>query len=476
MILEKIAGRTRPRVEAAKATVSPQEMARRAEALPDETGFPFEQALAATGVSFIAEVKRASPSKGVIAADFPYLAIARDYEAAGARAISVLTEPEFFQGSDDYLREIAAEVPLPVLRKDFTIDEYQIDEAKVLGAAAILLIVALLDDATLARFIERAHRLGLSALVETHSAEEMSRALAAGARVVGVNNRDLRTFDVDLATTDAIAPLVPAGVILVAESGIATADDLARVRRAGADAVLVGETLMRATDKRAALAGLTANVAKIKICGLTRIADIDAVNATRPDLAGFVFAPSRRRITLDDALDLHERLHPSVPAVGVFVDAPTATIVEAVEAGGIDWVQLHGHETDETIRQLKATLGPTVPVIKAVRLTREPMPQETAADHLLLDSAAPGSGQPFDWRLIGAAPVPYLLAGGIDAASAGRALDETDAWGLDASSGVETDGLKDPAKIAALVARVRDHGVARRPSPSPHDDKESPHA
>ncbi len=252
MILDTLADAARRRVEARKAAVSLDEIKARALSMP-KGDFQFEAALKKPGVSFISEVKKASPSKGVIAGDFPYLDIAADYEKAGADAVSVLTEPEYFLGSDDYLREIKQQISLPVLRKDFTVDAYQIYEAKTLGADAVLLICALLDTQTIASYLEICDTLGLSALVEAHDESEVRSALDAGARIVGVNNRDLKTFTVDLGTCIRLRPLVPDEIVFVAESGIASPQDVARLRGAGVDAVLIGETLMRSTDKKAAL-------------------------------------------------------------------------------------------------------------------------------------------------------------------------------------------------------------------------------
>jgi indole-3-glycerol phosphate synthase len=215
--------------------------------------FPFEAALARPGLSFICEVKKASPSKGVIAADFPYLRIASEYEAAGAAAISVLTEPEFFLGSDEYLREIAASAGVPVLRKDFIINTYQIYEAVLLGAKAILLICALLGPDLLVEYANLAASLGLSALVEVHTEEEARMAAGAGARIMGINNRDLRSFQVDLGTTGRLRKLIPPGTLVVAESGIRGPEDIRVLSGYGIDAVLIGETLMRAGDKKAYL-------------------------------------------------------------------------------------------------------------------------------------------------------------------------------------------------------------------------------
>lgn len=214
--------------------------------------FRFERALGAPGdIHFICECKKASPSKGLIAPDFPYLEIAKQYEAAGASAISVLTEPKWFLGSDDYLREIAAEVQTPCLRKDFTVDPYMIYEAKLLGASAVLLICALLDTKTLASYIEIADSLGLSALVEAHDEAEVASAAAAGARIIGVNNRNLKDFTVDIHNSIRLREHAPAGTIFVAESGIRTPEDVETLRRNGVNAVLIGEQLMRATSSKA---------------------------------------------------------------------------------------------------------------------------------------------------------------------------------------------------------------------------------
>ena len=247
MILDKIAGKTRERVEKSKKTISFSDMQAQAQALP-RGDFEFEKAIARPGLSFICEIKKASPSKGVIAENFPYMDIAREYEAAGASAISVLTEPDFFLGSDLYLSEISKQAKLPLLRKDFTIDPYQIYEAKTIGASAVLLICALLDAQTLAEYIGIAHSLGLSALVETHNESEVESALEAGARIIGVNNRDLKTFEVALETSVKLRKLVPSNILFVAESGIKTREDILML--GNVDAVLIGEALMQSKDKK----------------------------------------------------------------------------------------------------------------------------------------------------------------------------------------------------------------------------------
>lgn len=251
-ILAEIAQRTRQRVADEKKTLPPSKLRQQAEAMTAAApkDFPFTAALAAPGMSFICEVKKASPSKGLIAPDFPYRSIAEDYQAAGASAISCLTEPFWFQGSDSYLREIAQHVSIPVLRKDFTVDDYMIYGAKALGASAVLLICAILEDAQLRDYLALAHELGLSALVEAHDEAEAQRALSLGARIIGVNNRDLKTFTVDLNNSLRLRQLVPPEVLFVSESGIRTHADIQKLYDNGTNAVLIGETLMRAPNKK----------------------------------------------------------------------------------------------------------------------------------------------------------------------------------------------------------------------------------
>ncbi len=253
MILDEIAERTRQRIAEEKSAVPLTEMKKRALAMDANTGFPFKKALGGDDISFICEVKRASPSKGMIAEDFPYLEIAKDYERAGASAISCLTEPFWFKGKDEYLTEISHAVNIPVLRKDFTVDEYMIYQAKTLGASAVLLICSILSREQLAEYLGIAHGLGLSALVEAHDEDEVRTALSVGAEILGVNNRDLKTFTVDIHNSARLRKLVPPEVLFVSESGIRTAADVAALRENGTNAVLIGETLMRSPDKKAAL-------------------------------------------------------------------------------------------------------------------------------------------------------------------------------------------------------------------------------
>ena len=295
MILDEIAAKTKERVAEQKKKVPLEEIKRQAlDIVARETNngsspyskFLFRDNLAADGISFICEVKKASPSKGLIAPDFPYVEIAKEYEAAGASAISVLTEPFYFQGSNQFLMDIKKEVNIPLLRKDFTVDEYMIYEAKVIGASAVLLICAILDDEQLASYLQLAHELGMSALVEAHDEEEVRRAIASGAGIIGVNNRDLRTFTVDIMNSVRLRKLIPDMVpaksspmkestkgstkgpdpfvecsvhqkmVYVSESGIKTKEDIDRLKANGTDAVLIGETFMRSPDKKKLFAEL----------------------------------------------------------------------------------------------------------------------------------------------------------------------------------------------------------------------------
>ena len=251
-ILDQLAARARERVARARAILPTDEIRAQTLALP-KGDFAFEAALRKPGISFICECKKASPSKGLIAPDFPYLEIARAYQAAGADCISVLTEPDWFLGRDAYLKEIAGAVSIPCLRKDFTVDEYMIYEAKLLGASAVLLICSILTEEQIRAYLSLCDRLGLSALVEAHDETEVKTALGAGARIIGVNNRNLKDFTVDTENSRRLRVLIPPQVLFVSESGVKSAGDVAKLREIGADAVLIGETLMRAEDKRAKL-------------------------------------------------------------------------------------------------------------------------------------------------------------------------------------------------------------------------------
>lgn len=249
MILQEIAQKTVDRIKREKELIPLSELRARARECDTDEGYPFEKALAKPGISFICEAKKASPSKGVIAEDFPYVEIAREYERAGADAMSVLTEPYYFQGQDEFLKQIRQAVSIPLLRKDFTVDEYMIYQAKLMGADAVLLICAILSPMQLGEYHGIARELGLSALVEAHDEQEIEMALKAGARIIGVNNRNLKDFTVDINNSVNLRKLVPPEILFVSESGMKTREDIRRLEENGTDAVLIGETFMRSEDK-----------------------------------------------------------------------------------------------------------------------------------------------------------------------------------------------------------------------------------
>lgn len=461
MILDKIAAHARARVEAYRRQVPDAQMLRMARALP-RGDFPFEKALAQPGLSFICELKRASPSKGVISEEFPYIELADAYAQGGAAALSVLTEPKWFLGSDEILQTVVAfSGGLPVLRKDFTVDPYMVAQAKVLGASAVLLITSLLDDGALRACLSLADELGLSALVEAHTEAQIRRALACGARVIGVNNRNLADFTVDHGLAARLRRLVPPGVLFVSESGVRGARDVWDARRAGCDGVLVGETLMRAADPRALLedlrrfGGAQARGPYVKICGLTREQDVRAVNGCKPDFVGFVFAPdSPRQISYEKAAKLRRLLDPAIRAVGVFVDANPSDVMWLMENGIVQYAQLHGAEPDSDIRRMQDA------GFHVLRAGRVRAPGDAAAlrdcpaDMLVLDAGA-GGGRAFPWALARELERPYLLAGGLSPENVAQAVRELHPWGVDVSSGVETNGKKDPAKIEKFIQEVR---------------------
>lgn len=249
MILTKLADSTRDRVEREKKQISLEMVKEQALAMK-KGDFSFERVIAEGDISFICEVKRASPSKGMLVEEFPYVQIAKDYEEAGASCISVLTEPDYFKGDKQYLKEISENVTVPLIRKDFIIDEYMIYDAKIHGASCVLLICSLLDKETMEKYIEICDNLGMSALVEAHDEEEIQKAVEAGARMIGVNNRDLKTFTVDIRNSERLRKLVPDNILFIAESGIKTNADINRLRKANVNGVLIGETFMKAENKK----------------------------------------------------------------------------------------------------------------------------------------------------------------------------------------------------------------------------------
>ena len=479
MILDKIIEATKIRVAQEKQVESPEAVKAAALALPSDTGFPFEAALRQQDFNFICEVKKASPSKGIIAEDFPYLDIAKEYEVAGAAAISVLTEPDFFKGDKKYLQEIASTVKIPVLRKDFIIDEYQIYQAKVWGASAILLICACLDMPTLTKFRELADSLGLSSLVEAHDENEVQMAIDCGARIIGVNNRNLKDFTVDVQNSVRLRNLVQDDVIFVSESGLETPEDIQVLRDNNIGVALMGETFMRSpnkVEKLAYLYGPTYYTPKVKMCGISKVETIPAVVEAKPDYMGLVFAPSKRQVTVDQAKTLVEELHKQytkrynngaeqsnndeIKTVGVFVNETLDNLVSIATETNLDAVQLHGDEDEAFIQSLKGRTN--VEIWKAVQIRSAADAEawiDSSADMLLFDAyhkdERGGTGEVFDWSCLDVFERPFMLAGGIDSTNVARAIRTVRPYGIDISSGIETEGVKDDEKIKAFTNIVK---------------------
>lgn len=479
MILDKIIEATKIRVAQEKQVDSPESVKAAALALPADTGFPFEAALRQQDFNFICEVKKASPSKGIIAEHFPYLEIAKEYEVAGAAAISVLTEPDFFKGDKTYLQEIASTVKIPVLRKDFIIDEYQIYQAKVWGASAILLICACLDVPTLTKFRELADSLGLSSLVEAHDEHEVQMAIDCGARIIGVNNRNLKDFTVDVQNSVRLRNLVQDDVIFVSESGLETPEDIQVLHDNNIGVALMGETFMRSPNKIEKLAylyGPTYYTPKVKMCGISKVETIPAVVEAKPDYMGLVFASSKRQVTVDQAKTLVEELHKQytkrynngaeqsnddeIKTVGVFVNETLENLVSIAKEANLDAVQLHGDEDEAFIQSLKERTN--VEVWKAVQIRSAADAEvwiDSSADMLLFDAyhkdERGGTGEVFDWTSLDEFERPFMLAGGIDGTNVARAIRTVRPYGIDISSGIETNGVKDDEKIKAFTNIVR---------------------
>jgi indole-3-glycerol phosphate synthase / phosphoribosylanthranilate isomerase len=477
MFLDRIVTQTRSDLEERKQQCSLEEMQQLAARQPRPRDF-----LAAfkdrSQVHLIAEVKRASPSRGMLAPHLDPVELARTYEAHGAAAISVLTEPHFFLGAPAYLTEIKQAVHVPVLRKDFIVDEYQVYEARAWGADAILLICAILDDNQLRHLLAVARQQGMYCLVEVHSRQEAQRAVDAGARIIGVNSRNLVTFQMNPYLIREIRQLLPPDRVVVAESGIHTQADARRLARYDVQGMLVGESLVVSDDIPAQmhtlLQGANAST-QVKICGLRLPEHVNAAVEAGADMLGFIFyEPSHRYIQPQQvqailaaserfAVSSKEQTTPDI--VGVFVNKDAGFIHDAVEQAGLHFVQLHGTESPEFCQKMNR------PVIKALHLHGEDdlhqiYAYKDVAWRLLLDtptSAWGGTGDTHDWGLAraGAQAVPILLAGGLTTENITEALRQVHPWGVDVSSGVETSKQKDVDKIRAFVKKVRDLSLER---------------
>ena len=390
-----------------------------------------------------------------------------------------MTEPDFFKGDKKYLQEIASTVKIPVLRKDFIIDEYQIYQAKVWGASAILLICACLDVPTLTKFRELADSLGLSSLVEAHDEHEVQMAIDCGARMIGVNNRNLKDFTVDVQNSVRLRNLVQDDVIFVSESGLETPEDIQVLRDNNIGVALMGETFMRSpnkVEKLAYLYGSTYYTPKVKMCGISKVETIPAVVEAKPDYMGLVFAPSKRQVTVDQAKTLVEALHKQytkrynngteqsnndeIKTVGVFVNETLDNLVTIAKGINLDVVQLHGDEDEAFIQSLKGRTN--VEIWKAVQIRSAADAEawiDSSADMLLFDAyhkdERGGTGEVFDWSCLDEFERPFMLAGGIDSTNVARAIRTVRPYGIDISSGIETDGVKDDEKITAFTNIVR---------------------
>ena len=480
--LERIIAATRAELAERQARVPLEALREQAATAPAPRDFAAALRPSPAGSArLIAEVKRASPSKGLLAERFDPVAQATAYAAGGAAAISVLTEPRYFLGALEHLSAVRAAVDVPVLRKDFLLDPYQVYEARAAGADAALLILAMLDDTLAAELLALIRSLGMEALVEAHNAAEVERAVRLGARVIGVNARDLRTFGVDRAAALRLRALVPADRVYIAESGVTSWRDVAQSRAWGADAALVGEALMRAADPVAmarelatAPGGTTAALFGgagqpfVKICGLARVEQAQVAARLGADAIGLNFAPmapDHRRVTVEQAARLAANADDALP-VGVFVNPGVQQAAEIALRVGLRAIQLSGHEPPQRCAEVAEASG--LPVIKAVRLRPGSDSDLALLDDylhagvtLLLDTPAPGlyggAGQTGDWSLARqvAAEWPVILAGGLTPDNVAQAVAEVAPRGVDVSSGVETNQAKDIQKIQAFIEKAR---------------------
>ncbi|HET6546268.1 MAG TPA: bifunctional indole-3-glycerol-phosphate synthase TrpC/phosphoribosylanthranilate isomerase TrpF [Rhodanobacteraceae bacterium] len=413
----------------------------------------FAAALRRPGPRFILEVKRASPSAGRLREDFDPVAIADAY-ADVADAISVLTDEPFFQGSFAHLAAVRARVGQPILCKDFVFEPWQVLEARAAGADAVLLMLSVLDDAAWRECAAAAAALGMDALTEVHDEAELDRALALGAPIIGINNRDLRTLRVDTAITTRLAPRIPRDRTIVCESGIASRADVAALA-GSVDAFLVGGHLMKAL--RIDLAARALVHGRVKVCGLTTPDDARLAWRAGASLGGVIFAQdSPRRV--DEAIAAGIAAGSPLPLVGVFVDEDTRRIAALARRLALHAVQLHGDETPDAIGALRASLPCGCEIWKALHPHgRIPSPHSLGADRLVLDGPRGGSGAAFDWDLLGGCDERerIIVAGGLSAANA-RAAQALGCHALDVNSGVEsTAGVKDEAKLGGFFAALR---------------------
>ncbi len=461
-ILREIVSKRKMRIESIKAGYSEAErleIQRCAKQQKRRIRRSFADALAnpKSERAVIAEFKRASPSKGDIRLDANLADQVLLYEKCGVSAVSVLTEPDYFKGSLKDLQAAARTTSLPVLCKDFIFDKIQIDFAKLSGADAILLIAAILNQKDLEDLYNYARMLGLDVLVEAHNQLEMMKALKLKEAVIGINNRNLKTFVTDIHTTQRLTALIPSDRLVVSESGIKSVDDMIELKSSGANAFLVGETLMR-KGQMAFVKDFTGapHAPSIKICGLTRKSDVQIANTLQIDYAGFVFAKSKRQVSIEEARQLISQLSPGIRAVGVFVDRPKEDVQRIAQVCGLDIVQLHGCEKVETYMLDR-------PIWKSVAVKGNEEIKVLEGENLtglvfdtFSESQAGGTGKTFTWTK----PLPEtakfrIAAGGLNTENVEKCIEVLRPDILDISSGVETSGVKDPEKMRRFVEAVR---------------------
>ncbi|MGH9518641.1 MAG: indole-3-glycerol phosphate synthase TrpC [Terriglobales bacterium] len=478
-ILQRILADRRRHVKAAQMRVTLTELKQRArERVPRDFLLALRRAHTRIAPAVIAELKQASPSKGRLREDFDVPALAASYEMAGAAAISVLTEEDHFLGQLEYLSLAHRATAVPVLRKDFIYCHYQVWEAAASGADAVLLIAAVLEDRQMRRLITQSRLARVAPVVEVHSRDEIARAVDLGADCIGVNNRDLNTFQVDSNRALELAEYIPRDVVGVAESGLRTPEDLVRARQAGYQAVLIGEHLMRSRDPGEALMQLLRGIPAapvghgfVKICGLTNLADARAACAAGADAVGFVFAPSPRRASPEQVRAITPELPVDVLRVGVFAGQSLAQVRQIALGCGLNAVQLHGAYAPADGQRL----AESVPVWRVLSMPVDAgraLPWLGSSERFLLDTAVAGqsggTGLSFDWdsarRLPPQiAPGQLVVAGGLRPSNVGEAIRRSGAGGVDVSSGVElAPGRKNHEAVASFIANAR-QAFVRRP-------------
>lgn len=469
MLLDDIVKAKKERLKQHKANISEEEM--KLLALESKRqSISFYDALKKDGLSIIGEFKKASPSHGKMNSKIDLVSRIKCYNAA-VDAISCLTEEDYFNGGVDYLKQIREMTQLPIIRKDFIIDEYQVYEAKVIGADAILLIAAILDDEQFKYLYDLAYSLGIDVLCEVHDEKEMLRMINFNVKIIGINNRNLKTFEVSLETTKKLAAMAPEGTVLVSESGVLNGDDIRVLRLSGADALLIGTAFMEAENpQELALEWKKiynerqGNGVEVKICGITSVEEAEYLNTYKADYAGMVlfYEKSKRNIDIAQAKSIIEALDDNIKSVAVVV-SPSTEQAEAIREAGFDYIQIHGELTESVYESIK------MPIIRAVNIngtenvmnegqkTEQDLTEVLKKDKIcavLFDSKTPGSGNTFDWgvaakarQVVAASGKKFWLAGGLDKDNVGEAIVTVSPDVADTSSGVEYDNRSAVSEI-----------------------------